>query len=94
MIDLGRPEIPADAVAALRDGLLIKAIKSIRATGNMSLAKAKGLAEEYLKNNPSVQRDYDAALATQRDNLKVVAGVSVLVVLLAALAFYYLQRTG
>lgn len=60
----------------------------------MSLAKAKGLAEEYLKNNPSVQRDYDAALATQRDNLKVVAGVSVLVVLLAALAFYYLQRTG
>jgi len=85
----GNVQIPPDAVAALRKGVLIEAIKHTRVSTGLGLKDAKETVERYLEQNPAVRSKFKAASA---ETFKRTAGTVVLILLalgLAVIAYLY-----
>lgn len=58
------PDVPKAAVAALRQGDLIEAIKVVRQERGISFQEAKAEVEGYLVSQPALKKKMDQVLAT------------------------------
>jgi len=77
----------AEAIAALRRGNKIEAIKLVRVERNLGLKDAKDAVEDYVRGQPDLQ----SALADAQGEGKRSAVVWLAVLLaLAVLAYYFL----
>lgn len=79
--------LPSAAVAALRQGNKIEAIKIVRVERNLGLKEAKDCVEDYVRRDPSLKKKMEEVQAEARKGF-----VFWLVVLLAlgAAAYYFL----
>lgn len=83
------PALSAAAIAALRRGNKIEAIKLVRVERNLGLKEAKDVVEDYLSGQPDLQ----SALTDAQGEAKRGAVVWVAVLLgLAILAYYFLAK--
>lgn len=83
------PPFPAAAVAALRRGNKIEAIKIVRMERNIGLKEAKDAVEDFVKAQPELQ----STLADAQGEAKrgAVAWIAILLGL-AVLAYYFLVK--
>lgn len=66
------PTIPAEALAMLRAGQLIDAIKITREKTGLGLKESKDLIDQYLQDHPQEQAQIQEQLAQRsRDGIKV-----------------------
>lgn len=82
-------EMPLKAVASLRRGKLIEAIKHTRDATGLGLKDSRLAVEAYLATNPAVDLKFQAARAEQR---KAWLWRAVLVVLIGAAVVGYVLR--
>ena len=83
------PTLSVDAIAALRRGDKIEAIKLVRHERNIGLKEAKDAVEEFVGSRPDLQ----SALADAQGEGKRSAVVWIAVLVgLAILAYYFLVR--
>ena len=83
------PALSAAAVAALRRGNKIEAIKLVREERNIGLKEAKDAVEDHVRTQPDLQ----SALADAQGEAKrsTVVWIAVLIGL-AVLAYYFLAK--
>ncbi len=83
--------LPPEAIAALRQGLKIDAIKIVREATGLGLKESKDRVDLYVRNHPDVERAIDevAAVAWQKTQ-PLLIGLAVLV-LVAAIWFVFGQ---
>jgi ribosomal protein L7/L12 len=83
--------LPARAVSALREGRAIDAIKILRETEGVDLAKAKARVDAYLAANPALKKRLDER---QREFRKRLIGWVLVVdaVIVAAVAAWWFSR--
>lgn len=83
------PGLPAAAIAALRRGNKIEAIKLVREERNIGLKEAKDAVEDHVKTQPDLQ----SALANAQGEAKRSAVVWIAVLVgLAVLAYYFYAK--
>ena len=83
------PALSAAAIAALRRGNKIEAIKLVRMELNIGLKEAKDAVEDFVKGQPELQ----SALAEAQGEAKRSAVVWIAVLIgLAVLAYYFLAK--
>jgi len=83
------PTLSAAAIAALRRGNKIEAIKLVRMELNIGLKEAKDAVEDFVKGQPELQ----SALAEAQGEAKRSAVVWIAVLIgLAVLAYYFLAK--
>jgi len=58
-----KPELPAQAVAALSRGSKIEAIKAVREASHVGLKEAKEIVEDYVDRHPAMKSRMAAANA-------------------------------
>jgi ribosomal protein L7/L12 len=63
------PLLPQTAVAALRQGRMIEAVKLVRLEQNIGLREAKDLIDRYLQSRPALKNRIDEANADAREGL-------------------------
>lgn len=81
-------EMPVAALLALKDGVLIKAIKEYREHNHCGLKDAKEAVERYLESNPLAKQQFQAAAkANGTPLLKVLLALAILG--LGALGYWY-----
>ena len=84
------PAISTAAVAALRRGNKIEAIKIVRHERNIGLKEAKDAVEDYVESQPALK----TALAEAQGETKRSAVVWIAVLAgLAILAYYFLSKS-
>ncbi len=86
----GSPTLPLAAVAALRAGNKIEAIKLVREERNLGLKEAKDLVEDYIRTQPALQQQLQAAQAQVKARL--IRWVLMIVGLLAVAFYLYRMR--
>jgi len=85
----GAPPFSPEAIAALRRGNKIEAIKQVRVERNIGLKEAKDAVEDYVRGQPELQ----SALADAQGEAKRSAVVWIAVLIgLAIVAYYFLAR--
>ncbi len=86
-------ELPPEAIAALRQGLKLDAIKIVRAATGLGLRESKDRVDGYIRNHPDVGRAIDevAAVAWQKTR-PLLIGLGVLV--LAAAIWFVLGQAA
>lgn len=82
-------DLPTEAVTALNAGRMIEAIKVIRFRKNLGLKEAKDAAELYLRNNPNVKSQFDAAQAESRSG----GFIWLIIVVAIAAGLYFFFRS-
>lgn len=82
-----KPELPAEAVAALARGSKIEAIKAVREASHVGLKEAKQIVEDYVDRHPAMKSRMAAANAQSAQGvLKWLAVIAVAILLIALLA--------
>ena len=82
-------ELPTEAIAALKRGSKIEAIKAIRVARGVGLKEAKEIVELHIDGNPALRAQLAAA------NARSAGGLMRWIVLLgsvAAIAWYFLNQ--
>ena len=83
------PPLSAEAIAALRRGNKIEAIKLVRVERSLGLKEAKDAVEDYLSGQPDLQ----SALADAQGEAKRSAVIWVAVLIgVAIVAYYFLAK--
>lgn len=78
------PELPLEAVAALRQGLKIDAIKITRAATGLGLKESKELVDVYVASHPDLARAIDAVqVAAWKKTRPLLIGLAVLAIVFA-----------
>jgi hypothetical protein len=83
------PALPPAAVAALEQGNMIEAIKSVRLEKGLGLKESKDLVEAHLKSRPDLQRRLEAAQADARQGF--VRWLMIFLALAAVLGYFLMQ---
>lgn len=81
-------ELPVEAVAALRSGNKIEAIKAVRAARRLDLKDAKDLVDRYIAAQPGLQQQMTAAGAEQGRKLVFVVMVAAAI---GAAVYFFLR---
>jgi ribosomal protein L7/L12 len=77
----GAAALPATALAALRQGDKIAAIRALRIERNMGLKEAKAIVDDYVRSRPELQQSFAAAWK-RTISTKVVLLIVIVAVLL------------
>lgn len=80
-------DIPVEALAALRSGNKIEAIKLVRAARSLDLKDAKDLVERYVAAQPGLHQQMEAAGAEQGRKL---AFAMVVAIAIGAAVYFFL----
>lgn len=81
--------MPPEALFALQRGSKIDAIKSVREANKTGLKDAKDFIDDYLKNNPLLEQQYETILGEKNRT-----GIQWLVFIIAVGALVYLILSG
>ncbi|MDO3665446.1 MULTISPECIES: 50S ribosomal protein L7/L12 [Acinetobacter] len=83
------PTIPAEALAMLRAGQLIDAIKITREKTGLGLKESKDLIDQYLQDHPQEQAQIQEQLVQRsRGGIKVV----ILILLILAAVIWFVMK--
>ena len=85
-----KPQLSANAIAALQKGNKIEAIKIVRQEQRLDLKDAKDLVERYVQSEPALQVPLAAAASDARN--KALQWFLILLALVLV-GYYFLRRT-
>lgn len=83
------PALPPAAAAALEQGNVIEAIKTVRLEKGLGLRESKDLVEAHLRSRPDLQRRLEAAQADARQGF--VRWLVIFLALAAVLGYFLVQ---